>query len=153
MNRLDYIRYVKTSEVARVLGLSYMTLYSRLKRKKVHSHRGMMSVDDLGIVIEQNRSRIKPRPANRYLCNKVDNKVCEHFDVKKSDIYSTSRHSIHTEPRHIIWYILSEKYRLPILKIARRYKRTGHAVDEAIKKVRDIRSYDKNFNETLNNLL
>ena len=150
MNRLDYIRYVKTREVARVLGISYMVLYNRLKRKRGYSYKGMMSVKDLELVME--KPSFKPRQMDKSLYNKVDNKVSEYYDVSLNDIYSKSKQAIHVEPRHLIWYILHEVHKINKHRIAKQYNRCWMTVNEGVLKIEDYRSCYKEYDEILDKL-
>jgi chromosomal replication initiation ATPase DnaA len=111
----------------------------------------MMHVKDLGAIID--KPPTKKRKLDYRVYHKLDKKVSAHFNISLEDIYGDSRRVIHSEPRHIIWFILNKEYGVNKHEIGRRYKRAWATVRSGIEKVAHYKEYYNGYSETLNELI
>lgn len=151
MNRLDYIRYVKTSDVCRVLGVTRHALYKRLENVHIRK-RGFISVDDLSHAIAE--PVIIPELVQDISAfGIVEPIISDFFNVSINELRGFSKRRIYTRPRFIAWYILSRISHVPIGTIASLYNRTYGAVIYGIDKVSDLMCYNKKYANNLRLLI
>lgn len=150
MNRLEMVRYIKATDIANVLGISRSALCRRLKAKNIPLNNGKFYVEHLDNVL---RTSIKPAPPNELAFKFVETLVSEHFQIPINILVGDYRARKYTDARHLLWYVLNEKYKLSFNRIKNHYNRSEGSIHFGIKKVRNISSYDKDFNETLQSLL
>ena len=73
-------------------------------------------------------------------------KVCKHNRITKEELMSKSRIREVAEARQIIMYILRRNYNLSFVKIASIFGKTHATVLHSTNKIKDIMSYDNEFN-------
>lgn len=77
-------------------------------------------------------------------------RVCEHFNVKSSDIISSKRSSNIVMPRQIGMYLAKELTQKSYLDIARAFKKQDHTtVIHAVKKIKDLYNIDYEIKEDI----
>jgi chromosomal replication initiator protein len=77
-------------------------------------------------------------------------KVCEHFNVRSSDIISSKRSSNIVMPRQIGMYLAKELTQKSYLDIARAFKKQDHTtIIHAVKKIKDLYNIDCEIREDI----
>jgi chromosomal replication initiation ATPase DnaA len=150
MNQLEMVRYIKATDIANVLGVSRQVLCRRLKAKNIPLKNGKFYVEHLDKVLRPN---IKPAPPNELAFKFVETLISERFQIPINILIGDYRARKYTDARHLLWYVLNEKYKLSMNRIRRHYNRSEGSIYFGIRKVINISSYDKDFNETLKSLL
>lgn len=79
--------------------------------------------------------------------------VCVYFGISESDLFSENRDSKLTDPRHIVMFILSTEFKLSDEEISIITKKARGTVWSGIKKINNLKIYDKEIKFDINNIL
>jgi chromosomal replication initiator protein len=105
------------------------------------------------ITIESTRDILKDLLRVRERTLSIDmiiKKVCEHFNTRSSDIFSSKRTSNIVLPRQVAMYLSKELTQKSYLDIARTFKRQDHTtVIHAVKKIKDLYNVDCEIKEDI----